>query len=280
MGGLRPVPLRPLGAAEILDGAVRLVRRNIRAVLAISVPYAIVVSLATALLQYGTIESQDAATIASIGGLVLAAGLGAVLAGVLSPLYTSDLLGQQLTAGQTLSRVGRRVWALFVLGLVVTVAEGAGLVACFVGGVWLWGIWAVAAPALVLENIGVRAALGRSVALVRGTFWRVWGLRALGWLLTYILGQLILLPFQAAAFAVSGTDPLATATGVTHPALYVTLLAVGQLIEAALLAPVTAGIEVLIYTDLRMRKEGMDIVLAMPPLPAGAAAAHAAGAAW
>jgi hypothetical protein len=278
--GLRPAPLRPLGAAEILDGAVRLARRNIRAVLSISVPYAIVVGLAIALLQYGTIASQDGATFASLGTLVLAAGLGTVLTGLLAPVYSADLLGGRLTAAQSLSRVGRRAWSLFALGLVVTAAEGVGVLACLVGGVYLWGAWAVAAPALVLEGAGVRRALGRSLELVRRTFWRVWGLRALGWLLTYVLTQLVVLPFQALAYGLSNADPLGTTGSVSHPAVYVTLFALGQLVASAFLAPVTAGIELLLYSDLRMRKEGMDIVLALPPAPGIVPAAPGARPAW
>lgn len=267
MTGLRPAPLRPLGAAEILDGAVRLVRRNVRAVLVISVPYAIVVSLVTALLEYATLESADATTLTSAGGLVLAAGLGSVLTGALAPMYSSDLLGSRITAAQSLARVGRRIWPLLVLGLVITVAEGAGLFACLVGGVWLWGIWAVAGPAMVLERAGVRGALGRSVELVRGTFWRVWGIRALGWVLTYVLSQLIVFPFQAIALGVSSADPLDTAGSVAHPALYVTLLASGQLLSSAFVTPISSAVELLLYSDLRMRKEGMDIVLGLPPAP-------------
>jgi len=141
---------------------------------------------------------------------------------------------------------------------------GAGLVACIVGGVWLWGAWAVAAPAFALERVGVFAALGRSVALVKRSFWRVWGIRALGWLLVYILTQLIALPFALLALWLSDVDPLSTTTTAAHAGLYVAVIAVGNLLASAVLAPVASAIDVLLYTDLRMRKEGMDIVLSLP----------------
>jgi hypothetical protein len=268
MIGSSAVPLRPLGLGEVLDGAVRLARRNARSVFVVSVPYALVATLATALLQYGTINSQDATTIAAVGTLIVSAGLGAVLTGLLAPLYSSDLLGHPISIGQSLRRVGGRAVPLFLLGLVVAVSEGAGLVACVVGGVWLWGIWAVAAPAFVLERAGIRDALGRSRTLVSRTFWRVWGIRALGWFLIYVLTQLITLPFQLIASAVSGVDLLDTNPQTTHAALFVAILSAGQLIASALLAPVGSAVDVLLYTDLRMRKEGMDIVLGLPAEPA------------
>lgn len=277
MIGSSAAPLRPLGLGEILDGAVRLARRNARSVLVLSVPYALVATLANALLQYGALNSQDAATFAALGTLLVTAGLGAVLTGLLAPLYSSDLLGHRIGVGESLRRVGRRAAPLFVLGLIVTVCEGAGLVACVVGGVWLWGIWAVAAPAFALERLGVRRALGRSRALVRDAFWRVWGIRALGWLVVYVLTQLITIPFQLLAAQLTGVDPLATNPQTADAALFVAILSAGQLIASALLAPVASGIDVLLYADQRMRKEGMDIILGLPaePLPAGPPAVSA-----
>jgi hypothetical protein len=280
MIGSSAAPLRPLGLGEVLDGAVRLARRNARSVLVVSVPYALIATLVTALLQYWTINSKDAATFAAVGTLLLPAGLGTVLTGLLAPLYSGDLLGHPITIGRSLRRVGARAVPLLALGLVIMVSEGAGLVACVIGGVWLWGIWAVAAPAFAVERIGIGDALSRSRALVRRTFWRVWGIRALGWFLIYVLTQLITLPFQLVAAAVTGVDLLDTNPQTSNAALFVAILSAGQLIAAALLAPVTSAIDVLLYTDLRMRKEGMDIVLGLPADPAPAAAGPPAVSAW
>jgi hypothetical protein len=260
----RPAPIRPLGVAEILDGAVRLVRRNARAVLTISVPFAVVRAGMVAVLRYAALQSSGASTLVLLGGLLVAAAVGTVLTGMLAPLFSSDLLGLPLSAGESVRRVGRKVWPLCVLALIVTVVEGAGLVALGVGGIWLWGAWAVAAPALVLERTGVRAALGRSQRLVARTFWRVWGVRALGWVLTSVLGLFVTLPFQALAAYLTDSNPFDASGAVSDAGLYVAILAVGSLVSAALLAPITAAVDVLLYTDLRMRKEGMDIVLALP----------------
>ncbi|MFN2560970.1 MAG: hypothetical protein ABR571_06715 [Jatrophihabitans sp.] len=262
----RPAPIRPLGVGEILDGAVRLVRDNARGTLTISVPFAIARAGLAALLQYAAIEATTAQTLTVIGGLLLGVALGTVLTGLLAPLFSSALLGARMTAGQAVRRVGgRAAWRLAVLALLVTVAEGVGLVAFGVGGVYLWGIWAVAAPALVLERTTVRGALSRTRRLVEGTFWRVWGIRALGWVLTTVLGFFIALPFELLAGYVTGANLFDPAGGVTHPGLYVTIVAVGSLLSGVIVAPIAAAVDVLLYTDLRMRKEGMDIVLALPP---------------
>jgi hypothetical protein len=274
--GLPPAPLRPLGVAEILDAAVRLVRRNARAAISVAAPFAIAGSALGALVQYATIDSPDATTIATGGSLLLGIAFGIVLTGLLAPLFSADLLGTRLSARASVQRAARRLWPLIGLALVVTVAEGAGLVALFVGGIWLWGVWAVAAPALVLEGTDAGGALGRSMNLVRGRFWRTWGIRALGWLLRSVLSLLITLPFEALALYVSSANPLDASPTVSHPALYVTILAIGAVLSGTLLGPVAAAIDVLIYTDLRMRREGMDIVLGMPPAVPAVAARPAA----
>jgi hypothetical protein len=266
----RAAPLRPMGVAEILDGAVRLVRRNARAALTISAPFAVVRAVVNALISYATVNSGGAAVLATIGSLLLAILFGTVLTGLLAPVYSRDLLGSRMPAGGAVRGVGVRGGALLVaLGVIETVAQGAGLAAFAVGGVWLWGVWAVAAPALVLEHTGVRGALGRSVALVRGLFWRTWGIRALGWLLVSVLGFVIALPFQVVASFVVDYNPFSSSHSVGNPGLYVLLLSLGGVIVALLLPPVSAAIDLLLYTDLRMRKEGMDILLGLPAEPAG-----------
>jgi hypothetical protein len=264
---VRAAPLRPLGVAEILDGAVRLTRRNARATFSVSVPFAIVASAANAMSQRALLNSADVLTFTTVATLLLAITFGTVLTGLLAPLFASDLLGAPITVAETLHRVGRRVWPLIALGLLVTIAEGAGLVACLVGGVWLWGLWAVAAPAMTVEATGVRGALRRSRTLVSGTFWRVWGIRALGWVLTSVLGLLIELPFLVIALVVTDVNPFDTAGGVSGADLYVIITSIGTLMSTAILRPIAAGIDVMLYTDLRMRKEGMDIVLGLPAAP-------------
>jgi hypothetical protein len=276
-----PAPIRPLGVAEILDGAVRLVRGNARAVMSIAVPFAVARTALAALLQYAEIEGSGAQVLTLLGTLLIGLALGTVLAGLLAPLFSSALIGRRIGAAESLRRVGARsVWRLVVLGLVVTVAQGAGLVALGAGGIYLWGVWVAAAPVLVLERTTVRGALGRSLHLVDGTFWRVWGVRALGWVLTTVLGFFLALPFELLAVYVTGADLFDTSGGITHPALYVSIVSVGSLLSAAVVGPISSAVEVLLYTDLRMRKEGMDIVLGLPSRPQPGGPAPSAVTAW
>ncbi|MDT4902290.1 MAG: hypothetical protein QOH52_306 [Pseudonocardiales bacterium] len=261
-------PLRPLGAAEILDNAVRAVRRNARAAFTLSAPIAILRAGFIALIQLGIAnDPHGIAQFGVLGELLVSGIFGTILAGLLAPVFTAELVGRRLTAGQSLRQVGRFGFGLVALALVVAVAQEVGLVVLVVGGVWLWGIWAVSAPVLVIERTAPVKALSRSFELVKHEFWRTWGVRTLRWVLTVTLGLFITLPFSLLASYLSGTDLINVATqGIQDPGVYVTVVAIGNVLSLTITTPISAAVDTLLYTDLRMRREGMDLVLGLPPI--------------
>ncbi|MEJ2871614.1 hypothetical protein WCD74_27895 [Actinomycetospora sp. OC33-EN08] len=136
--------------------------------------------------------------------------------------------------------------ALAVLGTLL------GAAAAIVVGVLL----ALAAPAYVLEGIGVTAALARSRRLVTGRFWPVLGILLLGTIIVAIVSGLVGVPFGLAATGVAvatGTSPYAT--------LPLLVSSVGTVIGVTLTAPFQAGVTGLLYVDQRMRREGFDLEL-------------------
>jgi hypothetical protein len=277
------IPLRPLAVSDILDGTFKVIRRNPRVTLGLSALVAVVQVIGTAAFQvvifhqFSQVRINDAAhpdeqsaniapllteltSLFSI--LVIGAVLGAVLTGMLTVVITQDVLGVHLGAGEVWRRVKSRMWPLVGLSLLTAFLQLVGLALCLAPGIWLWGLWAVAVPALMVEGTTVRAALRRSRQLVARTFWRVWGIRALGALMVSIVGAIITVPFSALGLALSGTG-LDTLTGQsgTLPVAYLVVTSVGSVVSVTFTAPVRAGIDALLYVDLRMRKEGMDIAL-------------------
>lgn len=275
------VPLRPLGVGDILDGSFRVIRRNPKVMLGLSagvavaqlvivagfqvLAYALLSDVrvtttadATAPTSLGPLLSSDAAGLASFVASTL---LSAILTGMLTVAITQDVLGVRMSARQVWDRVRPRVWRLVGLAVTVTIVPALGLVLCLAPGIWLWGIWAVAVPAFMVENTGVGAALGRSRQLVAGTFWRVWGIRALGVLIVTVLSGLIAVPFTV--IGLIADDNIFTSGDATRslPLLFLLLAALGSAVAATFTAPVRAAIDALLYVDLRMRKEGLDIAL-------------------
>jgi hypothetical protein len=284
------VPLRPLGLGDILDGAFKATRRNPRVMLGLSALFAVIqvlLSTVVAKVALSNVNGLDTSDNVNLGPLLGSEGLelvtvfvtlllNGVLSGLLTVVVTQDVLGRRVGARAVWEQVRPRVWTLGGLALVTSVLEFLGLLACIAPGVWLWGIWAVAVPACIVEKTSVRAALARSRALVFGTFWRVWGIRALGWLVLQVITTLIAVPFLlvGAIVGLGGSAELSDAS----TAMLITV-AVGSLIGQTLVAPVRAGIDALLYVDLRMRREGLDIALQQatagpatagpPPMTAG-----------
>jgi hypothetical protein len=270
------VPLRPLGVSDILDGSFKAVRRNPRVMLGLSAGFAIAqtalvtivelivfTNLGSAFTGDGTV---NAGPVLGTDGLQLltlffSALVGAVLTGMLTIAVTQDVLGNRPDIATVWARVRPRLWPLAGLSLVTTVLEFLGLLPCFVLGIWLWGIWAVAIPAFMVENTTIGGAWRRSRQLVSGTFWRVWGVRALGQLVVSLVAALIALPFEIVGFIVGGSGLTDLFNGSGSPAAFLLVAAIGQVLAATLTAPVRAAIDALLYVDLRMRKEGLDIVL-------------------
>ncbi len=286
------VPLRPLSLSDILDGSFRVIRRNPRATLGVSAAIAVVQSavlLIFQLITWGSLGSTrtdsgtEQLTGAQVGGVatsafsvvVLSAVFGALLTGMLTLVVTDDVLGNRVPIDQLWRRVRPRLLPLIGLSVVITVVEALGLVLCLGPGIWLWGIWAVAVPAFMVDGTSVFGALGRSRELVRDYFWRVWGIRALGTLIVLVVGGIVGVPFTLLAVLLSGD----TFSSVSHhaggaPVVYLLVSAIGGILTTTFTAPVKSGIDALLYVDQRMRKEGLDIALqqavtqrAMPPMP-------------
>jgi hypothetical protein len=277
------IPLRPLAVSDILDGTFKVIRRNPRVTLGLSAIVAVIQVVCTAGFQVIVFRqlsqvrlnetnnpNDSSANLAPLltqltavfSIVVIGALLGAVLTGMLTHVVTQDVLGVKVNTREVWDRVKGRMWPLIRLSLLLTLLQGIGLALCLAPGIWLWGIWAAAVPAFVVEGTTIRGAMRRSRQLVSGTFWRVWGIRALGALLVSIVGSLVGLPFTLLGLALSGggLDAL-TGQSASLPAAYLVLSSIGSVVTVTFTAPVRAGIDALLYVDLRMRKEGMDIAL-------------------
>ena len=162
--------------------------------------------------------------------------------------------GRPVTAGGVFFGVTRRYFPLLGYWLLFNqlTAELAAVM-CFVPLVfWFWGfiVWFVVAPAMFVENIGLGAAFSRSAHLVEGRFWRTFlilFLLIVVWLAAYIgLGAFVQLAQYLLGIFVSQVVATVVAT------------ASGQLV-VALVNPIMQIAIVLVYFDLRVRKEGLDL---------------------
>ncbi|TQM36553.1 glycerophosphoryl diester phosphodiesterase family protein [Pseudonocardia cypriaca] len=218
----------------------------------------------------------------AVGALVSFVAI-TVLSGMLIAVLSQAVLGHKMSIGAAWAAVRSRIPGLvgltLLIALLLVLVAGVGVVplvvlavmqanaavVVLVGVLFVllsWAValflgvsWALAAPAYVLEGVGVTAAMRRSFQLVRKQWWRVFGISLLGGIIAVIIGAILSLPFSFAADPMS--DPIA---GVSIVGLLIT--SVGTIVATTVTAPFSAGITGLLYFDQRIRREGLDIELA------------------
>lgn len=142
-------------------------------------------------------------------------------------------------------------------------ASLGGLAAAGVA-VWLWVRFSLAAPALMLEKQGILAALRRSAKLVRGAWWRVFGVQLLAVGAAFVVGAIVEVPTSLVGMVVGGDHAMDWLSGkaVSVGWTFLVVIGAGGVISSTITFPVSAGVTALLYMDQRIRREALDLELA------------------
>ncbi|WP_221361756.1 hypothetical protein [Streptomyces beigongshangae] len=231
-------------------------------------------------------------TLLNSGVVVLITLLGTIVATALLTTVTSRaVLGTSVTTSDAWQdarpQLPRLVGLTFLLPLIAVTTTAVGVLpgilvgaagggdgavalavlgglAAFVVALWLMIRFSLASAALMLEKQGVLKSLSRSAKLVRGSWWRVFGIQLLATIIANILASIIVIPFTVLASALSGdglSGFLDTGTGDLGWTFLI-VSGVGSVIGSMLTFPITAGVTVLLYIDQRIRREALDLDLA------------------
>jgi hypothetical protein len=264
--GIRP-RLRPLSLGEILDVSIKICvahwRTLLKAVLVVVVPVQIVDTILTA--DY-TVSSYDITSTSSqaeqsfeelnqhIGGLAISGLLqGAAVLLVTATCFRAialAYLGESTDWRSSLSYALAHALPLLWLTLLYILGVGFATLFFVIPGIWLYVAWALAMPVLLVEGVRGRAALGRSLVLVKGRWWRTFGVLAVGFILAGIISTLVQGVFLAGIFVGSDND-----------ALVLLFSALAGIVGLAIATPFQAAVLTVVYFDLRVRKEGFDLEL-------------------
>lgn len=203
----------------------------------------------------------------SLGGMALGLLAFFVLTFVFMPLGTGATtyavseryLGRRISIGQSYSRASGRLWTIVGSGILVGLVVTLGFLLFCVPGILFMLSYAVVIPVVVLDGLGVTASMDRSKALAGGHRGRVFLVLLVLWLLYGILMAGSLFAF------ITFVGPMQP--GQSPPLI----LEVVQNIIALLATPLFTIAAVILYYDLRVRKEGFDLEMlsrAMSPTPA------------
>ncbi|MEV5314840.1 glycerophosphoryl diester phosphodiesterase membrane domain-containing protein [Streptomyces sp. NPDC052610] len=227
----------------------------------------------------------------SSGVLFVISLIGTVAATALLTTVTSRaVLGKPVTTGEAWRDARPQVAKLFGLiflllviavgvalagalpGILVTLAGGGGggaALAVFgslvgaVVAVWLMIRFSLASPALMLEKQSITKAMSRSAKLVRGSWWRVFGIQLLATIIANIVAAIVVIPFTFLAAGLSGDGISGFLDGTGDFGwTFLIVSGIGSVIGSMITFPISAGVTVLLYIDQRIRREALDLELA------------------
>ena len=274
--------LQPMELMDILDTVFSLYRNHFRLILGICTVYFVLrlgVGLFTGISTFflessgmqGLVIAIDL-VVAWFSFLIVFFSLGALLF-IGARIY----LGEHITAGAAFGQVARRfssylgsvlLWILVVAVLAITII---GIPFAIYFGIR----WSFYGQAVLIEEASATSALKRSRELVRGAWWRVFGIMLAIFLLSFMI-EAVLQFFLLFAFgfaevisAEDGVLEMFQRMATPELAAWDGLVAyiIHSLINTAvagLLLPLMPISVTLLYFDLRVRKEGFDVGLDVP----------------
>lgn len=265
--------LRPLSLGKLLDETFDIYQHNFLLFVGISA----VPNLILLLLRFGMVSSALnrpkhaplIALIVALGGYVASLFVGSIVTAAttfgVSDIYLDRRTSMQACFARVSGKALRVAYVSFVVGLIV----GFGMVLCLVPGIYWAGVYGIAIPAVVLENITGGQSFRRSADLTKDS-----------------VGRVIVVYFLTAIFAVIIAAALIAGVNALSPSLFrhtglITRAAMRETINALaaiLLGPISAIALTLVYYDQRVRKEAFDIehMMSLIPAPDGSATGAAA----
>ncbi|GAB2465498.1 glycerophosphoryl diester phosphodiesterase membrane domain-containing protein [Xylanimonas ulmi] len=208
-----------------------------------------------------------------------------IVNGILTVSVSRSVLGERESVRQVWRRLGPRLWtligwsllqtaALLVLVSAYTLAAAALVLAAWqqslalavalgilltIGGlvvaVWLGTRLVLVPPALALESAGLWATVRRAWRLTRRSFWRLLGIYLLASIIVGVIAQVVAVPLGLLGSAI------ALSVGSSTAAVVATTV-VTTVVSTSISTIFLAGVVALLYIDLRMRREGLDVALA------------------
>ncbi|MCX8007964.1 MAG: hypothetical protein N3B11_07655 [Coriobacteriia bacterium] len=274
--------VRPRGTGALIDDAIAMYRANARPILLAALvsvfPAALLVGIGQELYLRTFFEVVAASP--GVSGPALPyevlLGYGAVMAGAWLMLFgrayldtcviaaAPRMMQQRVTDVRTFLKEGlpRYGWYLltsWLVGILVQIAAVLSFVALFLGGLVAWALLSLAAAISVLERVDTAKAIKRSVELARPHLGRILRLVVFVALLTTLFEGALASPLivRQIVAAVQNPEAVFQQTPLAWKIVEGIVLA-GAMTLVAPFAPLATFA---LYTDVRARSEGMDIII-------------------
>jgi hypothetical protein len=221
-------------------------------------------ALFNSLLQQSNLGQAPVVNFNFLGTTLVAAILVLLVTIVLLPFFygavtfaaCESALGRPVTAAGVLNGVLRNYFQLLGYWLLISLML---ILFCLLPlWIWIWVSWVAVMPIMFIENVGLGAAMGRSRRLLEGRWWR-----------TFLIMFLILVIVYAVRIALGAFIGLGQGLLqlVVSPLVVAWISGTTGVIVDSLVNPIPQIAIVLIYFDLRVRREGLDLFQLAQGLP-------------
>jgi hypothetical protein len=262
-----PVALRPRSTTEIIDAAASLLRQNYLELVTATALFTVPLFIANELIApqmgiqpgittvpFGTnalaVGSAGAYSTSLFQWAMLSAAIAFVFGGLASAttvvIVSDNYLGREVTIAGALARALSRFWAVIVTGVVQGMLIGVGFVFLLIPGFFCIAWFFSAVNVVMVEGKNPFEALGRGHFLAKGSVLRVLG--------TLFFTGLII---TVAAFVVGLV--LRSLIMVVHTGPQAAVIA--DNLARIVIYPFFTVVATVLYFDLRIRKEGLDLEL-------------------
>jgi hypothetical protein len=256
-GGAGGPGLPPRGIGEILSTAFEIYKANAASLLMIVAIVVVPLTFISAfiggvvfapesetVLVFG--ESVETVSARSAGAAIIVALLTAVIGVIISAVLQAAIMrgAAQGSIGDPVDIDASYKWgfarfgSVILISILVGLAVAGGLILFIIPGLIFAVMFSVSIPALVVENLRGTDAMSRSWNLVKGYFWHAVGVIILAAIITAVVGGII----GAIGGAISSNWFVSW---------------IFQAIAQIITAPFAAIVSVLLYLDLRARREAL-----------------------
>lgn len=260
------IVIRPMGVGEVLDVGFNLARRNYGRLLLIAawalVPAFTLSALLTVVAQQALLAGVESGQMGEFLAGLRNFLAGGIIVGLLSALANAAVAAAcgrliqptgdpaDLSAARLYARAFRRLLPL-VGGAILFLLTMIPLVLLLPLAVYVLVRWWLWWCAVLIEDVGPVAALGRSWRLTRGSWWHSFAILLASSLIVAVLSSVV-----SGIFDLAGRFVFLI---VNSPAVLVLSSFVGSLVGSAIATPPSVAILVVLYYELRARTEGFDL---------------------
>lgn len=279
---MREAELRPRGVGELLDLTFNLYFRNILR-FALTAAIVLVPVIGISLIVYLIALSADPASdpgFLELGDNTAAVNYGAyttatvisialqvlsfwIVAGATVKAVADAYRGRDVMPGSSVVAALRRMHSLIWIAILFTLGVTVASFFLLLPGIYLFVAWSLAVPVLMVDGIKGTKAIRRSMRLIRSHWWKIFAV--------YLVGVIVLIVVQIGTTAIAellaGSTESAEAFEVISHAVQAVLAVFSTPFQAALIA--------VVYFDMRVRKEGLDLEVMAGELDEGGGGAAA-----